>query len=290
MKVRYFFYAWFVLGAFLLLGEFVFKSPAWTNPHRHFLGVNNERKSVLDGNKPELPTAVKEPKTYSMFIGKGNVNYYGIVTVKNGKDGKLKLGGGFFKEPEYDKLSLMDLKPEDKKSHYAVNIVTQEAKGLFGSKKGYQEKEEFPAELEIRAHPDTHRPTVILSPKSADAGYSITFRELKEPLEKNFLGKWVGADRKGDWSFEINQLADYQINGTAKSHWGDDEVYCHYPVFGFVTAHGKIVLLTGDSVQNVKDCNTLGWYVEKSYDNYELKEIKPSGEQPYVITVRPKTE
>lgn len=288
--MKYIFFAWLGLLVLLFVAKPVVESAAWSNPHKHYLGINNERKNVFENKKPELPVSAKEEKTYSMFLGKDGMKYFGIVTVKNGKDGKLKLGGGFYREPEFQKLTLMDLKPEDQKTHYGVKIVTQAASGLFGSKKVYQEKEEFPVELEIRASPHGNKPTIILSPKSVDAGYKATFRELKEPVEKKAIGKWIGSDRKGDWTFEINRLSDYQISGTAKSHWGDDEIYCYYPVFGFVTSYDQVILMTGDSTHNTKTCEAMAWYIEPDFENINLKEIKGAGTEQNYITLRKKTE
>lgn len=252
----------FVILSVLPFTKPIYSSEKWTNPHKYFLSVKNLSLDVEAAAKPKLER-LKEDKYYTLLLEKDRQKYEGLFTIKNGPDGKLKFGGAFFKNKATQNFSMMDIGVIENKNYYTLEVQTKSGNNLFKTKNSYQSKEEFPTSFEIRSHPETGRPTVVLSLKDAKKGTKLRFKELSEPIEKDFIGKWSGYDnRTGNWTFEINQLTKFQITGTAMMKVSD-VMQCHYPVYGFV-AYSSFMILTGESVQNQSDCPIKSWRVYKS--------------------------
>lgn len=261
---------YFILAVVLFLvtlpfTKIIFQSKKWANPHHYFFSVKNLPVDPDAAAKPQLEL-LKEDKYYTLQLEKDQQKYEGLFTVKNDQNGKLKFGGVFFKNKATEKFSMMDINLIENKNHYILEVKTQNGNGLFKTANSYKNKEEFPVSFEIRAHPETGRPTVVLSLKDIESGAKLYFKELSEPKEKDFLGKWQGFDnRRGDWVFEINQLTKFQVTGTAMMKV-NDVLQCHYPVYGFI-AHNSFMILTGESVSNPSDCPIKSWRVYKNEQN-----------------------
>lgn len=258
----------------------IFNSPAWSNPHRHFLGVKNERKaSPKDDQRPDLSGA-KAERYFTMSISKNTAKWEGMLTIRPQSDGTLKFGSGFILGKDTSSFTLADISVTDKGNYFELDIKPKNANALFGSKISYMKHENFPVGLMIRTNPDNGKPTVVLTPESIQAGYRVKFQELKEPVEKQVTGKWYSnkGNSLGDWYFDINKSHPFQVNGTVKRDNAADEKPCWYPIYGFPLPGPRMLILTGDSVENAEACEHHGWVATVEGDGLDLEDIHASGD------------
>lgn len=265
----------FILSVLLApFAGLIFAAPQWSNPHQYFLGIKNERKASAKGDKRPDISGAKAERYFTMAISKNTEKWEGLFTLKPLPDGSLKFGAGYIKGVDTSKFTLLDIKIADKTTYFDLETQPKNASGLFGSKKSFQSFEPFPISLSIKTNPENGKATVVLSPESIKEGYKIKFSELKEPVEKQVIGKWYANKgfSSGDWTFEINKSHPFQVNGTAKRE-NLEGTPCFYAIYGFPIPGPSMLILTGDSVQNPEACEHHGWKAKVDGEGLEFVDI-----------------
>lgn len=274
------FYKAFIVAFGLYIAGTIFypfaNHPAWfENPHGAFLGIKQNTLYKTKFDKPDL-TRIKETIYEPFRITVKGQTYRGLISVKPGEGGaEPKVGGAVYKDARTEAIGILEGRLIDKDDHYEVQLSSKNAASLFNAKKAYREKTDFPLALEIRTNPKNGE-IYLTAPLYGSAQERADFYSIQEGMQKKYIGKWQANDFYTKWDFEFKALPNDQVSGFAYKSI-EDVRKCAYAVLGIPSSNGRMIIMTGEAVENQNECGVLSWQASAENDSVRFEPYNTTG-------------